>query len=227
MSKTKVTLLMILISIIGATGIGVTLYFTMGVKNASTAPSPDTVDLNEQRYEYLAKVKYMNKIDEPEVRKIKNEIKQDLVTKMQDLGLEQNIDYQIKNLEALKEGDNLNNYLHDIIIESSSIRATGKFVITLNVQENINDRKIEIEIDKEETDGLTEDAATSIKIDISRLVDKVLTAGQFNKIDKDYKISGLDSIKPNAKFDDYNGQIKVIGISNRVVGEFLLIFTII
>lgn len=227
MRKTKVTLLMILIAIVGSIGIGVTLYFTMGAKNSSTTPAPGTVDLNEQSYEYLAKVNHMNQIEAAEATKIKSDIKQELGTKMQNLGLEQNIDYQIKNLDALKQGDNLNNYLHEIIVESSSEKATGKFITTLNVQENINDRKVEIEIDQDEADGLTEDAATSIKINIPILVARVLTAGQDNQLNRDYEILGLQTIKPNAKFNDYNGQVKVAGKSNRVVGEFLITFTII
>lgn len=227
MKKSKIKIIF-LSSIIPFTcsGVGITLYFTIVHKNDNDLQK---INLNKQSFDYLAKVEYMNKITNQEATIIKNDIKISLDNKLNQLMLFKNIDYQINNLDTMKANDDLNDFLEKILVASisNSKKATGSFIIKLNVQENIINRFFEpIEINNNQINGLTKDQANSIINNILIKVQTILTQGQFNEKDIDYEIKNLNLIKEKAKFSDYNKRIKVIGKSKKLIGEFLINFKI-
>lgn len=231
MKKRKLILLILIIALLGVVGIGITLYFTVFQEstNNSSPSLPKDTDLNQQSFEYLAKVDYMKQITTTEANIIKTEIQTNLSKKMENLNLEENIDYTINNLDGITTGSNLNDFLNAIIVTSieSSTKATGNFIVSLSVQENISNRAIEtVIIDKNEETALSEAAAESILNYILIQVQEAVSKGQMNKKDSDYKITNIELIKAGAKFAEYKNQIKVQGISNRLTGEFLIKFQI-
>lgn len=222
----KITLITLAsVTVVSAIVVPTVLYFTIWQKTF------DGIDLDEQNLEYLAKVEYMDKISNPEATTIKTEIKSKIIAKLTALSLEENIDYEITNLDSIKGGDDLNDFLDTIIIESiaSSEKTRGSFAVTLNVQENITNRSKDMqvfEIDKAEENDLTEETANSLLNRIPTRVQALLNRGQTNTKDTDYKITGLEKIKKGARFDEYNGNISVQAISQHLTGSFLVVFKI-
>lgn len=228
MKKNKalvITLSTIAIILVIASIVGPTVWYFTTQQNTDSQ-----IDLTQQKSQYLAKVEYMNNINDQEALILKNEIRTNINNQLNKLNLTESIDYQINNLDTIKNGDNLNNYLDDIIIASiaSSIKAKGHFTLTLNVQENINKRTIPaIEIDANQSEGLSADAVLGIKGHIEFSVQSILNQGQLNRIDIDYQIINLSLIKEGAKFPEYSNQLKVHGISNRLTGEFAILFVLV
>lgn len=212
----------LVIVLVGAITVPITLYFTIGNKDTTTK-----VNLNDQTLTYLAKVQRMKVITEQEANKIKSDIQKQIQTKLDNLNLQENIDYSINNLETIKAGINLDGVHIIVNATPGTTKAKGSFTVTINVTENIDNRSIPIiQISRDEADELSEIRAKVIQNTIKLNVDDVLNEGQFNIIDKDYEIINLDLIKNGAKYNDYNTAISVRGISRNIEGSFKINFEI-
>lgn len=222
-NKKSIKLIILLVpTILSCIAIPTILYF---IANTTTNSQP--VNLSTINMQHLAKVEYMHKINENEATIIKNDIQSKIDDKMSELNLEENTDYEINGLEAIKKDIHLNTVQIRISSLENSKKATGRFNILLNTQENINNRKNDpINIPKSEENGLSAWRASLTKNLIHQRSNQILNAGQSNHVDIDYEILNLDLIAPGAIFDNYNNKIivKAIPNTNRLEGSFLIIF---
>lgn len=226
MKKEKVIkITLIIITVLIGISIPITLHFTLPENAAS---ENQTIDLGEKKIEYLAKVENMTKITKIEAETIKNDLQTKIINETSKWNLKENIDYIILNLDKIISNTNLSE-IDEIELNSipSSTKATGKLIVSLNVQEDITNRiNNEIIIYEYELEGLSQDRAEAIQDEIHADIHTMLNNGQPNEENTDYRINNLELIKETAKFEEYNNKIIVKGISNHLIGEFLIKFKV-